>query len=781
MRVIKRNGRIENVYFNKIFDRINLLCFGLNKKYIDVHNIAKLVIGGLYDLISTKELDSLAIKVCAGLVVEHPDYSLLAGRISISNLQKNAPKTFSECVNKLYNQKRHGKNFPLVSKEFYKYVMDNKDVLNAMVINENDFNYDIFAIETLKKSYLMKCNDEIVETPQYLHLRVATFLNMENGIKDIKESYTAFTEKKYIHASPTLFNAGANITQLASCFLIKLKEDSVEGVYSTLKDCANIAKTSGGIGVSLHELRSKGSYISSSGGKADGIVPVLKLFEANVHYINQGNKRKGSIAAYLSMYHSDIEQFLKLRLPGGDESQRTRNLFTGLWISDLFFERVKNNELWSLFDPNIAKGLNLVYGDEFNKLYEKYEKGGKFVKRIRAQELWNLIVTSITETGTPYLLNKDQCNRLSNQNNLGTIESSNLCSEIIQYSNRDEVGVCNLASLNLSSFVNVDNKTIDYDEIAKISGLACKNLNIVIDKSFNPTIECENSNKRNRPIGIGVSGLADCFFKLGIAFDSNEAKLVNKKIFEAIYFGAMEKSIELAKKYGPYSSFNNSYFDKGLLQFDLWRSKDINPILKEELINELTIGLNKWDNKWEKLRSDLKKYGIRNSLLTCCMPTASSSNIQCVTECIEPLTSNIFSRNVLSGEFIIINKFLVDRLDELNLWDKKMSQKIIEQKGSIQNISNIPEEIKSLFKTAWEISNKDLIDMSFHRSQFIDQSQSLNLFMRNVTPKRYSSMIFYGYNRGLKTLQYYLRSQNSTSSTQFTLEVENEECLSCQS
>lgn len=1114
-KVIKRDGRIEEVDFNKILERIKSLCHGLNTQHVNAVKVAKMVIQGVYDMVPTSELDTLAVKVAGGLNVEHPDYGLLAGRISASNLQKQCPKTFTECVERLYNYKKG----PLVSEEFYQYVTKHGDALDAMVVHEKDFTYNVFSMETLKRSYLLRCGDEIIETPQYMNLRIATFLNMGKSTMDVKFTYDALSDKKYTHASPTMFNAGAPRAQMASCFLLKLHNDSIQGIYKTLSDCAQISKHAGGIGLSFHEIRSSGSYIAGNGGKADGIVPALKVYNETSQYVTQASKRKGSFAVYLEPHHADIMDFLQLRLPGGAEERRTRDLFTAMWLSDLFFERVKAGGKWSLFDPNTAPGLNQVFGDQYVKMYEKYEDEGRAVQVIPAQKVWDAIVTSVTESGTPYLLNKDQANRMSNQRNLGVIQSSNLCvapetpmltskgyipiadlkdqqvdvwngeewssttvrqtgenqklikvvlsngtelactpyhkfcvetgtyptkkscqmkveaqcltvgqklikhdlpdaienptatdfpyaythgffcgdgtvgytqqglaqpritlygekkdlvehidykssslketangtinlhlhndipvkfsvpnasysvqsrlewfagfadadgcvsssntngkvnetlqivsvhkdflhcvmlmlqemgisskvcdgkkprkellpgghggkriydckqtwrllvsaknvqkllqlkwspqrlvfplreysqdvsryvtvkavidegrvddtfcftepkrnmgmfngvlsmncAEIIEYSSDKESAVCNLASINLSSFVNED-KSIDYDGLANTASLAVRNLNTVIDKSYYPTEETKRSNQRHRPLGLGVSGLADVFFKVGVPFDSEQARDINRNMFEAMYYGSVRESAALSAKDGPYPSYASSPASLGLLQFDMWRSPELNPGVTEELRKELDSTLG-WEDRWTELKHMVKNCGLRNSLLTAIMPTASSASIIGSNECVEPITSNIYSRAVLSGEFTIVNKYLVAELDKLGLWNQKMSQKIIANDGSVQGIEGIPPGLQETFKTVWEISQKAVIDMSFHRSQFVDQSQSLNLFMRGVTKRKYTSMMFYAWARRLKTMQYYLRSQSATQAVKFTVKKqEEEECLGC--
>jgi len=779
-RVIKRDGRIEEVDFNKILERITSLTYGLSN-HVSASKVAKKVVEGIFDLVLTEQLDDLATKIAASLNVNHPDFGLLAGRISASNLQKKCPTKFSESMSMLYNNTVNGVHSPILCENFYEYVMANHDKLDAMVFPSRDFCFSIFSMETLKKSYLLKSGSVICETPQYLYMRVAVFLNMEQGLEAIEETYEAFSSKKYTHASPTLFNAGTNSPQMASCFLQKLDDDSIGGIYKTLSDTAQISRWAGGIGLSMHELRSNGSYIAGSNGRADGIVPALRVFNETAVYVNQAGRRKGSFAVYLEPHHADIEDFLQLRLPGGSEERRTRDLFTALWASDLFFERVKKNESWSLFDPKTAPGLNKVYGDKYVSLYEQYESEGRAVKSLPAQRLWSMIVQSVTETGTPYLSNKDQVNRMSNQRNLGTIESSNLCCEIEQYSSKEETAVCNLASINVSAFVLDDENTVDYEGLAQTSALAVRNLNHVIDKSFYPTPESKLSNERHRPLGLGVSGLADLFFILGVDFDSHEAKVINKNVFEAIYFGAVNESVRLASLHGPYSSFKGSPASFGMLQFDLWNSSSENPGISEELRLELKSTLG-WDDRWKYLKLTLKEFGMRNSLLTAVMPTASSASIMGVNECVEPITANVYTRAVLSGEFTIMNRHLVEALDKIGLWNDEMSQQIMKNDGSVQNIEGIPTELKNRFKTVWEVSQKHLIDMSFQRSPFVDQSQSLNLFLKNITTQRYTSMLFYAWARRLKTMQYYLRSQAVTSTVKFTLNntpEQNQECLSC--
>ena len=780
-RVIKRDGRIEDVDFNKVLERIRALCFGLNTTHVNAHKIAKMVIQGVYDLVPTHELDVLAVKVAGSLTVEHHDYGLLAGRISASNLQKQCPGTFSQCVSDLYNYERDGKRAPLVSEEYHDYVQQNKETLDAMVRPERDMTYNVFAMETLKRSYLLKCGERIVETPQYMNLRVATFLNMHLSTSDVLATYDALSEKKYTHASPTIFNSGTPCPQMASCFLLKLDEDSIRGIYKTLGDCAEISKSAGGIGLAFHEIRSAGSYIHSTGGKADGLVPALRVYNESSRYVTQASKRKGSYAVYLECHHADVMDFLKLRLPGGAEEARCRFLFTALWCTDMFFERVKAGAPWSLFDPNTAPGLNDVFGDAYVELYERYEREGRAVYQIPAQDVWDAVVTSASETGTPYLVNKDQANRMSNQSNVGVIQSSNLCAEILEFTSPEETAVCNLASVNLAAFVRDDNLTIDYEGLADVASLATRNLNNVIDKSYYPTPECRASNVRHRPLGLGVSGLADVFFKLGVPFDSPEAYKINARMFEALHFGALRESAALAARDGPYESFEGSPASRGVLQQDMWRDPALNPGVSGELRAELASTLD-WENRWQALREIIRRDGLRNSLLTAVMPTATSATIIGVNECVEPITSNVYTRAVLSGEFVVINKYLVEALDALGLWDAQMSNRIIVNNGSVQAIKEIPVHVKEVFKTVWEISQKALIDQSFHRSPFVDQSQSLNLFMRGVTRRKYTSMMFYAWDRRLKTMQYYLRSAPATNAVQFTVEKvkeEDEPCLAC--
>lgn len=741
MDVVKRSGEREPVDFNKIRERLAWLT---DSEYVDLDEVSKNVIAGLYDGVKTAQLDELAIQVCAGMNIKHPDYGMLAGRICASNIQKGTYDNFSDAVNSLDK---------FLNEELIAQVNDDPDFYNDIVDSALDFTFNIFAMEVLKKSYLLKADDQIIETPQFMLLRVAIGMHGNNKER-IVETYKALSNKYYIHSSPTLFNSGTKKAQMASCFLIKNREDSIVGIYDTLKESAQISQSAGGIGVSIHEIRSAGSFIKGNGGRADGIVPMLKLFNDTAVYVNQGGKRKGSIAIYMEPWHADIMDFLQLRLPSGAEERRCRDLFTAVWLSDQFMECVKENKEWHLFDPNTAPGLNKVHNDEYRELYDRYVEEGRQVKTIKAVDIWNAILTSITESGTPYLVNKDAANRLSNQQNLGTIESSNLCSEILEYSSPSETAVCNLASLSLPAFVKQDG-TYDYKSLEDMSSTVTYNLNKVIDRSYYPTEAGRKSNLAHRPLGIGVSGLHDVFFKMKLPFDSEEARLINLKIFRSIYYGAIRESIRLAKIHGPYDSYEDSPASEGKLQFDLHGIED---------------------DYFDDLKEEMAKYGLRNSLLVALMPTASSATILGNVECFEPITSNIYNRKVLSGEFTICNKYLMEELCEKNLLH--LVPKIIKNQGSVQNLDEIPDDMKARFKTVWEISQRVVIDYASDRSRFVCQSQSMNLFLARPTFKKLTSMLMYSHSQGLKTLMYYLRSKPASQGIQFT--NQEAECVSCQ-
>ena len=783
MYVVKRSGKKEAVKFDKITSRIRKLCYSLDSEYVDPTEVAKKVIIGVYDGVSTSELDNLAAETAAYLATTHPDFAILAARIAVSNLHKNTEKSFSKTMTKLYkyiNPKNNQKS-PLLSDDVYKIILDNKDILDSSIIYSRDFEYDYFGFKTLERSYLLKLNGKVAERPQHMLMRVAVGIHKEDIDAAIK-TYNLLSEKWFTHASPTLFNSGTPKPQMSSCFLLSMTDDSIDGIYETLKRCALISQSAGGVGLSIHNIRAKGSYISGTNGVSNGILPMLRVYNDTARYVDQGGgKRKGAFAIYLEPWHADIFDFLDLKKNHGKEENRARDLFYALWTPDLFMRRVKESKNWSLFCPNEAPGLSDCYGEEFEKLYTKYENENKARKTLPARELWFKILESQIETGTPYMLYKDSANHKSNQKNLGTIKSSNLCTEIIQYTSKDEVAVCNLASIALPKFCNKNQ--FDYKRLFEVTQTITENLNKIIDLNFYPIKESENSNFRHRPIGIGVQGLADAFILLRMPFESEKAKTLNKNIFETIYFASLKKSMELAKKYGPYSSFKGSPASKGILQFDMWGIKPSSSM---------------WD--WEELKADIKKHGIRNSLLIAPMPTASTSQMLANNECIEPYTTNIYTRRVLSGEFTIVNKHLMNDLIDLGLWNSRLKDKIILNNGSIQNIEEIPDKIKPLYKTVWEISQKTLIDMAMDRGAFIDQSQSLNLFLQKPDFGKMSSMHFYAWERGLKTGMYYLRTQAAAQAIQFSVDKSeldntdnnevnmesmicsienNEECISC--
>jgi len=753
MLVIKRDQRKESVKFDKITARIEKLSYGLNTKYVKTIEIAKKVIDGIYDGVSTQELDELAAETAATLTTKHPDYAVLAARISISNLHKTTSKSFSSTMKRLYTyiNPKTGKNASLLSKEIYGIINKNAAILDSSIIYDRDFSYDYFGFKTLEKSYLLKLNGIVVERPQHMLMRVAIGIHKEN-IDAAIETYHLLSEKWFTHATPTLFNAGTPKPQLSSCFLLTMKDDSIEGIYDTLKQCAKISQSAGGVGLSIHNVRASGSYINGTNGISNGIIPMLRNFDMTARYVDQGGgKRKGSFAIYLEPWHADIFEFLQLKKNHGKEELRARDLFYAMWVPDLFMKRVEANENWSLFSPDETKDLHETYGDDFEKLYTKYEKEGKARKSVKAQDLWFEILESQIETGNPYILYKDAANKKSNQKNLGTIKSSNLCTEIIEYTSPDEVAVCNLASIALNKFVK-DDMTYDHKKLYEITKVITKNLNKVIDVNYYPIEEAKNSNMRHRPIGIGVQGLADAFILMRYAFDSEEAKKLNTEIFETIYFGAMEASMEIAKKDGAYESYKGSPVSKGIFQFDMWG---------------ITPDSNRWD--WTKLKQKVKKNGVRNSLLLAPMPTASTSQILGNNECFEPYTSNIYTRRVLSGEFIVVNKHLLKDLINLNLWDDSMKDRLMEANGSIQEIKEIPENIKLLYRTVWEISQKSIINMAADRGAYICQSQSMNIHMQNATFGKLTSMHFHAWKKGLKTGLYYLRTKAATDAIKFTI------------
>ncbi|MEO9511046.1 MAG: ribonucleoside-diphosphate reductase subunit alpha [Flavobacteriaceae bacterium] len=754
MYVVKRDGRKELIMFDKITARVRKLCYGLNG-LVDPLKVAMRVIEGLYDGVTTSELDNLAAEIAATMTTTHPDYAKLAARISVSNLHKNTKKSFSETMKDLYEyvNPRTGKKAPLLSDEVYKVISENSEKLDSTIIYNRDFGYDYFGFKTLERSYLLKLNGNIAERPQHMLMRVSIGIHL-NDLDAAIETYELMSKKYFTHATPTLFNSGTPKPQMSSCFLLAMKDDSIDGIYDTLKQTAKISQSAGGIGLSIHNVRATGSYIAGTNGTSNGIVPMLQVFNDTARYVDQGGgKRKGSFAIYMEPWHADIYEFLDLKKNHGKEEMRARDLFYAMWISDLFMKRVEANEEWTLMCPNECPGLFTHHSEAFEELYLKYEAEGKGRKTVRARELWEKILESQIETGTPYMLYKDAANRKSNQKNLGTIRSSNLCTEILEYTSPDEVAVCNLASIALPMFVK--NGEFDHKELFKVTKRVTKNLNRVIDRNYYPVKEAENSNMRHRPIGLGVQGLADAFIMLRLPFTSDEAKKLNQEIFETLYFAAVTASMEEAKVDGAYSSYKGSPIEGGEFQYNLWGIKD------EELSG-------RWD--WAKLRKDVKKNGVRNSLLVAPMPTASTSQILGNNECFEPYTSNIYTRRVLSGEFIVVNKHLLEDLVNLGLWNENMKQELMRANGSIQHIETIPQDIRELYKTVWELSMKDIIDMSRQRGYFIDQSQSLNLFMENANYSKLTSMHFYAWKSGLKTGMYYLRTKAAVDAIKFTLD-----------
>ncbi|MFV9483702.1 ribonucleoside-diphosphate reductase subunit alpha [Christiangramia sp. ASW11-125] len=759
MYVVKRDGHKEPVMFDKITARVKKLCYGLNE-LVDPVKVAMRVIEGLYDNVSTSELDNLAAEIAATMTTSHPDYAKLAARISVSNLHKNTKKSFSEVMTDLYEyvNPRTNEKAALLSEEVYEVILENKEKLDSTIIYNRDFNYDYFGFKTLERSYLLKLDGKIVERPQHMLMRVSIGIHPDD-LDSAIETYELMSKKYFTHATPTLFNSGTPKPQMSSCFLLSMIDDSIDGIYDTLKQTAKISQSAGGIGLSIHNVRATGSYISGTNGTSNGIVPMLRVFNDTARYVDQGGgKRKGSFAMYVEPWHADIFDFLDLKKNHGKEEMRARDLFYAMWIPDLFMKRVQENGSWTLMCPHECPGLFDTYGDNFEALYEKYEAENKGRRTIKARELWEKIMESQIETGTPYMLYKDAANRKSNQKNLGTIRSSNLCTEIIEYTSKDEVAVCNLASIALPMFIK--NNEFDHKELFKITKRVIKNLNKVIDRNYYPVKEAENSNMRHRPVGLGVQGLADTFIKLRLPFTSDDAKKLNQEIFETLYFAAVMASMELAKVEGPYSTYEGSPISQGEFQFNMWGIKD------EELSG-------RWD--WGKLRKQIEENGVRNSLLLAPMPTASTSQILGNNEAFEPYTSNIYTRRVLSGEFIVVNKHLLEDLVSRDLWTEDVKNAIMRNNGSVQDIDVIPQDLKELYKTVWEMSMKDIIDMSRHRGYFIDQSQSLNLFMENANYSKLTSMHFYAWKSGLKTGMYYLRTKSAVDAIKFTLEKEKKQ------
>ncbi len=751
MQVIKRSGKLEDVSFDKITARVKKLSYGLDPNHVDSIEVSKKVILGLYDGVSTTELDNLAAETAAAMSSQHPDYAILAARIAVSNLHKNTDKSFSKTMKDLYHyiDPKTGEKAGLISEECFQIVQEHKERLDSVIIYDRDFDFDYFGFKTLERSYLLRMDKKVVERPQQMLMRVSIGIH-GTDIDAAIETYHLMSEKWFIHATPTLFNAGTPRPQLSSCFLLSMSEDSISGIYETLTRCAKISQSAGGIGISAHNIRAKGSYIKGTGGQSNGLIPMLKVYNETARYVDQGGgRRKGSFAVYLEPWHADVFDFLELKKNHGKEEMRARDLFYAMWIPDLFMERVKTDGEWSLFCPNEAPNLYDVHSEAFDELYTRYEAEGRQRRTIKARELWNKIIESQIETGTPYLLYKDAANKKSNQKNLGTIRSSNLCTEIIEYTAADEVAVCNLASVNLSRFVS--NGSFDFQKLFEIVRVMTRNLNKVIDINFYPVPEARKSNMRHRPIGLGVQGLADAYLMLRMAFDSEEARKLNRDIFETIYYAGMVESCELAKKNGAYETFQGSPLSQGEFQFDMWN----------------VLPSDRWD--WSSLRKDVMKNGVRNSLLLAPMPTASTSQILGNNECFEPYTSNIYTRRTLSGEFIVVNKHLLKDLIRLGLWDNELREMLIAANGSVQHIDGLPEEIKAMYKTAYEISQKAIIDQSADRGAFICQSQSLNLFVESPTVSKLTSMHFYAWQKGLKTGIYYLRSKSAVDPIKFTL------------
>ncbi|MFC5270985.1 ribonucleoside-diphosphate reductase subunit alpha [Adhaeribacter terreus] len=765
MLVVKRDGRRESVKFDKVTARIEKLCYGLHMTYVSPIEVAKKVIDGIYDGVTTVELDNLAAETAASLTTKHPDYAILAARIAVSNLHKVTSKSFFNTMKQLYTyvDPKTGENAALLSREVFEVIKKHAAVLDSSILYDRDYSYDYFGYKTLERSYLLRLNGKIVERPQHMLMRVAVGIHKDD-IDSAIETYNLMSERWFTHATPTLFNAGTPKPQLSSCFLLTMKEDSIAGIYDTLKNCAMISQSAGGIGLAASSIRATGSYIKGTNGTSNGLVPMLKVFNDTARYVDQGGgKRKGAFAIYLEPWHADVFEFLDLRKNHGKEEMRARDLFYALWIPDLFMKRVEANGDWTLMCPHECPGLETSHSKEFERLYEKYEREGRGRKTIKAQELWFAILESQTETGTPYMLFKDHANAKSNQQNLGTIKSSNLCTEIIEYTSPDEIAVCNLASLALPRYVVEDangKKHFDHKKLYDVTYHATKNLNKVIDINYYPVEEAKNSNLRHRPIGLGVQGLADTFIHLRMPFESEEAAQLNKDIFETIYFAAMTASKDLSKKEGPYSTFEGSPISRGIFQFDMWG---------------VTPNSGRWD--WEALRNEVMEHGVRNSLLVAPMPTASTAQILGNNESFEPYTSNIYVRRVLSGEFMVVNKHLLKDLIKLNIWNDNMKNQIIAANGSIQNIPNIPQNIKDLYKTVWEIKQKTIIDLSADRGAYICQSQSLNLHVQNPNFGKLTSMHFHAWKRGLKTGMYYLRTKAAVDAIKFTVEKQAAETL----
>jgi ribonucleoside-diphosphate reductase alpha chain len=751
MHVLKRDGSRELVKYDKITMRVKKQTYGLNSDYVDALEIAKKVIQGVYDGVTSVELDDLAAETAASMTSYHPDYSVLASRIAITSLHKSTKKSFYETIKDLYEyvDKKTDKSASLIDEKVFKFIEENKSTIEQAINYDRDFNFDYFGYKTLEKSYLLKIEGKVAERPQHMWMRVACGIWQDNVEEAIK-TYDLLSQGYFTHATPTLFNAGTRRPQLSSCFLLNIADDSLEGIYKTLSDCAMISKNAGGIGIHAHHIRAKGAYIKGTNGTSNGIIPMLKVFNETARYVDQGGgKRKGSIAVYLEPWHSDVFDFIDLRKNHGKEELRARDLFLALWIPDLFMRRVEEDRDWTLFSPDEAPDLHETYGEKFEALYEKYEREGRGRRTIRARELWEKIVESQIETGTPYMLYKDHANKKNNQKNLGVLHGSNLCTEIMEYTSKDEVAVCNLASIALPKYVECpasrkhdkSKRWFNHEKLYNVVYQATKNLNKVIEVNFYPVKEAKNSNMKHRPIGLGIQGLADAFAIMGIPFTSPEAKKLNRDIFETIYYASLKASCDIAKVEGTYQSYKGSPISQGILQFDMW----------EEAPSD------RWD--WDSLRKEIAEHGVRNSLLVAPMPTASTAQILGNNEAFEPFTSNLYKRRTLSGEYTIVNKHLVQDLIERDLWNEEMRLKLIASKGSIQSIMEIPSDLKHLYLTVWELKQRDILDMAADRGAFIDQSQSLNLFIEGVNPAKLTAAHFHAWKKGLKTGMYYLRTK----------------------
>lgn len=754
MQIVKRDGRREPIDFDRMVDFVSRYAYQLDTDYINPNQVAKRAFEGAFDGITIVDLIQLTVETAASMTSKHPDYGLLAGRLAVSELHVNTSDSFSNTVEKMYYYKnpKTGENAPMISREIYDIVKKNAIDLDNSLDYSKDYSYDYFGYKTLERTYLLKIDGKSVERPQHLLMRVALGIH-KNDLKSVKTTYKLMSEKWFTHASPTLFNAGTPKPQLSSCFLLTMQDDSINGIYDTLKQCALISQSGGGIGLSIHDIRAKGSYIKGTNGTSNGIVPMLRVFNDTARYVDQGGgKRKGAFAMYIEPWHGDIFEFLDLKKNHGKEEMRARDLFLAVWMPDMFMQRVEDDGDWPLFDPHECPGLSDSHSEEFNKLFLKYEKEGRALRTVKAQDLWFAILDSQIETGTPYILYKDAANSKSNQQNLGTIKSSNLCAEILEYTSKDEVAVCNLASIALNMFVNEEERTYDFNKLYEVAYQVTINLDKVVDVNYYPIPEARNSNMRHRPVGLGVQGLADTFIMMRQSFESDEAKQLNKDIFETIYFAAVTASKDIAKREGAYETFKGSPMSKGQFQFDMW---NVTPSTR-------------WN--WEALRGEVVEHGVRNSLLTALMPTASTSQILGNNECIEPYTSNMYTRRVLSGEFVLVNKHLVKDLIRRDLWNDDMRNKIIASNGSVAHIPEVPADIKELYKTVWEIKQKRILELAADRGSYVDQTQSMNVFMEDANFAKLTSMHFYAWKSGLKTGIYYLRTKAAADPIKFTVD-----------